>query len=179
MSGEIIPEDVGMQAGYNVTGVYAGSPAADGTLATPADDQPATVTSKYLTLNKSANLGTVGIGTKVTYSLRYANRGSSTARDVKVTARAFGALRFENGQASATYTLGDLTAGISSTLQIIGVVNTALNGRSAELDITLSDAQHGDFEWLWSLHPVDTVAPQNLTILQPRPSHRRHLSLPR
>ena len=40
--------------------------------------------------------------------------GKMTAKNVKVTAKAFGALRFENGQATATFTLGDLTAGISS-----------------------------------------------------------------
>src|SRR5262249_7112981 len=62
------------------------------------------------------------------------------------------------------FNLGDLTAGISGTLQIDAVVNTALNGRSAELDLTLSDALHGDFDWLWALHPVDGAAPQDLTI---------------
>ncbi len=28
----------------------------------------------------------------------------------------------------------------------------------------LADAQHGDFDWLWVLHPVDSVAPTNLTV---------------
>jgi len=106
----------------------------------------------------------VGDGRSLTYTLRYANRGSATAKAVQVKAKAFGALRFANGSDTAIFNLGDIAAGISGTLQIKGAINSALNGRSAELDITLSDALHGDFDWLWALHPVDGVAPQALTI---------------
>src|SRR5262249_6233385 len=106
----------------------------------------------------------VGNGQQVSYILRYENRGSATAKVVQVKAKAYGALRFASGSDTATFNLGDITAGVSSTLQIDGIINTALNGRSAELDITLSDALHGEFDWLWALHPVDSAAPQDLTI---------------
>ena len=44
------------------------------------------------------------------------------------------------------------------------VVDSALNRRSAELNLVLADAEHGEFDWLWVLHPVDSVAPTNLTV---------------
>src|SRR5262249_16940683 len=106
----------------------------------------------------------VGNGQQLHYTLQYENRGSTTAKGVQVKAKAYRALRFVGGTDPATFNLGDISAGIPSTLQIDAIINTALNGRSAELDIALSDALHGEYDWLWALHPVDGAAPQSLTI---------------
>ncbi|NUM44027.1 MAG: hypothetical protein HUU38_04915, partial [Anaerolineales bacterium] len=108
------------------------------------------------------NLVTLGNGT-IAYTLHYQNLGDQVAENVQVTAQAFGALRFSNGSDTATFSLGDVGVGISNTLQIDGLINPALNG-SAELLLTLSDEEHGAFDWLWALNPVDNGAPQGLTI---------------
>ncbi len=104
-------------------------------------------------------------GQTVTYNLHYQNLGSGTAQNVVVTAQAFGALRFANNATSATFNLGNVGAGISKTLQIKGTINTALNGKSAEMDAAISDAQHGTFDYVWMLNPVDSQPPQNVQIL--------------
>jgi hypothetical protein len=107
----------------------------------------------------------VGAAQAVSYTLRYANRGAATAEDVRVSARAFGALRFAGGATTTSFDLGDLAAGISGTLTIDGLIDTAPGGQSAELALTLSDGLHGEFDWLWALHPVDSTAPQELTLV--------------
>ena len=69
------------------------------------------------------------MASSVTYTLRYENRGSDTARAVQVEANAYGALRFANGQR-----YGDLQprrhhAPVSRPrCKSIGMINTALNG---------------------------------------------------
>jgi len=110
------------------------------------------------------NVVPVGNGDEIAYTLKYENRGSEIAKNVQVKIKMYGALRLPNNDDTATYNLGDVGVGISNTLQIVGAINTTLNPNSAELDVTLSDDLHGDFDWLWVLHPVQTDAPQNLTI---------------
>lgn len=109
------------------------------------------------------NVVPVGDGA-IHYTLHYHNQGAQTAENVQATARAYGALRFPDGSDTAVFNLGDVGAGISNTLQIEGVINNALNGQTAELVVTLSDAVHGEFDWLWALNPVDSAPPQGLTI---------------
>lgn len=104
MSGGVIPEDMLMSAGYNATGFYAKVPTADGTIATPYDDSPATVTSKYVTLNKSSNVGTVGIGTKVTYALRYAVSEYYNATGVVISDTLPDGMTYVDGSATVTPT---------------------------------------------------------------------------
>ncbi len=106
----------------------------------------------------------VGNGSEIAYTIQYENRGTEIAKNVQVKVKTYGALRLDNNDDSATYNLGDVGVGISNTLQIVGKINSALNPNSAELDVTLSDDLHGDFDWLWVLHPVHTDAPQELTI---------------
>ena len=106
----------------------------------------------------------VGNGERVQYTLRYENRGNATAQAVQVKAKTWGALRFLTGGDTATFNLGDVPVGKVATLRIETIVNTKLNGKSGELALTLSDAQHGDFDWMWSLHPIDTAAPSGLTL---------------
>ncbi len=106
----------------------------------------------------------VGDGQTLQYVLRYENRGSETARNVTLTARAFGALRINGGQTIQTINLGDVGIGISNTVTINGDINTALNDQSAELDIAIADELHGAFDWLWALHPVNAQPPTTVTI---------------
>ena len=90
-----------------------------------------------VTLPISKKVGPLGNGATITYTLRYENRGTVTAKNVTLTAHAYGALRLAGNQATQTFNLGDVSAGISSTLQIHATVNSALNSKSAELDATL------------------------------------------
>ena len=39
--------------------------------------------------------------------------------------------------------------------------------RPAELDVVVSDARHGAFDWLWAQHRVDTTPPESITIESP------------
>ncbi len=71
MSGNIIPEDAVMAAGYEATGEYQGANTSDGSQSTPADDPEEIVIAEYLTLHKSGGPGVVGIGTTINYSLTY------------------------------------------------------------------------------------------------------------
>ncbi len=71
MSGNIIPEDAVMAAGYEATGEYLGTNTSDGSQSTPADDPEEIVIAEYLTLHKSGGPGVVGIGSTINYSLTY------------------------------------------------------------------------------------------------------------
>src|SRR5262249_40023317 len=85
------------------------------------------------------------------------------AKNVQVKAKAYGALSLSGGSPQ-TFNLGDISAGISKTLQIAGTINSALNANSAELDLTVADYEHGDFDWLWALNPVDSTPPLDVTV---------------
>ena len=69
MHGAPIPEDTLINLTYEASGVYAGLATADGTQSTPADDAPVTITADYMTVHKSAQPDTVGIGTSVNFQL--------------------------------------------------------------------------------------------------------------
>jgi len=89
----------------------------------------------------------VGAGQAISYTLRYENRGSKRpgrAGEGQSLWRA----TLRGGSDTATFTLGDLTAGISGhASRSTPVIQRC--GRRGRADITLSDALHGDFDWLW------------------------------
>ncbi|NNJ12715.1 right-handed parallel beta-helix repeat-containing protein, partial [Chloroflexales bacterium ZM16-3] len=109
----------------------------------------------------------VGDGQTITYTLRYQNDGDVAATNVQATASARGALRLAGGQTSATFSLGDVAPGAAASFVFTGMIDTALNGSAAEVDVVLSDDQHGDFDYLWALHPVDSAPPTGVQIISP------------
>ncbi len=71
MTGNIIPEDAVMAAGYEATGTYESANTSDGSQSTPGDDPEEIVIAEYLTLHKSGGPRTVGIGSTINYTLTY------------------------------------------------------------------------------------------------------------
>jgi uncharacterized repeat protein (TIGR01451 family) len=106
-------------------------------------------------------------GQMVTYTIHFANNGPETATGVQMTAEAFGALHFGGGSDTTVVNIGDVGPGISGTVTFNGWIDGALNGEAAELTAVFSDDVHADFEWVWSLHRVDTAPPTGLSIEAP------------
>jgi hypothetical protein len=103
----------------------------------------------------------VGSG-PVRYEIRYSNDGIETARNVTFRASAAGALQLDS---PATVNLGDVAPGISGTVSFAGSIHGG--AASAELDVTVADEVHGDFDWLWMQAPVDNAGPV-VAILAPQ-----------
>ena len=64
----------------------------------------------------SKSVPPLNVGATVNYTLHYQNRGSETAKNVTLTAHAYGALRFANNQDTAVINLGDVSSGVSNTV---------------------------------------------------------------
>ncbi|NTW03017.1 MAG: DUF11 domain-containing protein, partial [Oscillochloris sp.] len=69
MHGAPIAEDTLLALTYEASGIYANLSVADGTQSTPADDSPVEIVADYMTVYKSAQPSTVGIGTEVNFQL--------------------------------------------------------------------------------------------------------------
>jgi len=104
----------------------------------------------------------LGDGQVVTYTLIYTNGGAIPAPGARVTVTARGGVELAGGSPQVF-----VLSGASGTLQITGTVNAALDGESAELDAVVADAVHGQFDWLWVQHDVDTAPPVDLTVQSP------------
>ena len=85
MHGAIIPEDTRLPVSYEASAIYGGLAAADGTISTPADDAPPTVTAAYATVHKAGTPGTVGIGTLVTWTLDWSISEYYTTTNILLT----------------------------------------------------------------------------------------------
>ena len=109
----------------------------------------------------------LGHGQTISYNLHYENTGSAEAKNIQVKVTARGAVRLAGNQTTATFNLGNVAPGVVSVLQFTGSIDTALNGSAAEMDAVISDDQHGDFDYIWMLHPVDSVAPTDVQITRP------------
>ena len=95
----------------------------------------------------------VGSG-QVRYEIQYSNDGIATASNVTFRATAAGALQLDS---PATVNIGDVAPGISGTVSFAGNINGGAS--SAELNVTVADELHGDFDWLWMQAPVDSAGP--------------------
>jgi len=104
----------------------------------------------------------VGHGEVVTYTIVYTNEGAVVAPGARVTVAARGGVALAGGSPQVI----PLT-GVSGTIHITGTVDKYLNGHSAEVDGVVADAAHGEFDWLWVQHGVDTDMPENLEIETP------------
>jgi hypothetical protein len=109
--------------------------------------------------------GVVGHGMIVTYSLHYANNGTEVAPGVKVTVTARGAIQLTSNP--LVIDLGDVTPGMTETIEFTGMVNTTVHTRSLEVMGVVDDAVHGPFDWLWIQHDVDRAAPADVAIVEP------------
>lgn len=69
--GAIIPDHSVWENLYEATGIYDGTPTADGTTSTPEDDQPIPVTAVFQTIQKSASPSVVAYGDTVNFTLEY------------------------------------------------------------------------------------------------------------
>ncbi len=107
----------------------------------------------------------VGHGQIVTYTLHYANQGTEPALGVQLTVTARGAMQLARDPLMLT--LGDVNAGISTTLEFTGVVDTALYTTSVEVQAAVADAVHDTFDWFWVQHDVDAVAPESVKLVAP------------
>ncbi|MFN2224151.1 MAG: hypothetical protein ACK2UH_16465, partial [Candidatus Promineifilaceae bacterium] len=99
-----------------------------------------------------------GQGQEITYTLSYSNSGSAAARDVAVSFESYGL------SGLADLALADIGPGESGSVTFIV---TVVDGHSAELMATISEARHGAYDWIWAQHRIDTVGPDLLTIDRP------------
>ncbi|MFZ0547188.1 MAG: LamG-like jellyroll fold domain-containing protein, partial [Candidatus Promineifilaceae bacterium] len=106
-------------------------------------------------------------GQMVTYTIHFANDGQETATNVQMTAEAFGALHFGGGTNTTVVNIGNVGAGISGTVTFNAWVDASLDSDAGEITAVFSDDVHGEFEWVWFLHRVDSAAPTELTIDAP------------
>lgn len=104
----------------------------------------------------------LGAGQTVTYTLRYANEGTQVATNVQVNLTVYGGLQLPGSNA---INLGTIPAGATGTFTFTGLVTGT--ERSAELRAVVSDATHGDFDWLRAQHPIDRDPPTGLAIRSP------------
>jgi uncharacterized repeat protein (TIGR01451 family) len=118
MSGPVIAEEATVALGYEASALFAGIASRDGTISTPADDQPATLVSDYVSVEKSASPGTVGIGTAVTFTLRYSVSEYYSASDVVITDLLPDGMSYSEGSATLapTEVLPDAPAAGRTTL---------------------------------------------------------------
>jgi hypothetical protein len=105
-------------------------------------------------------------GQVINYTVRYANEGTEVAPDVRITVTARGALHFA-GDDTLVLDLGDVSAGITATLDFSGIVESDLDDDSAEVMAVVADGTHGPFDWIWVQHDVDSAPPISLTITAP------------
>ncbi len=105
-------------------------------------------------------------GQVINYTVRYANEGTEVAPDVRVTVTARGALHLAGGD-TLMLDLGDVSAGITATLDFSGIVESDLDDDSAEVMAVVADGTHGPFDWIWVQHDVDSAPPISLTITAP------------
>ncbi|MFZ6027824.1 MAG: LamG-like jellyroll fold domain-containing protein [Chloroflexota bacterium] len=104
-------------------------------------------------------------GQTITYTLAYTNTGAQAAPDVLVTIDAYGALSLPGS--SLAIDLGDIPAGTAGIYTFQATVDSGQSGRSAELIATVADGPHGEYDWLWVQHDLDTEAPTGLQITAP------------
>ncbi|HRI56757.1 MAG TPA: Ig-like domain-containing protein, partial [Anaerolineae bacterium] len=110
----------------------------------------------------------VGNGQAISYTVAYHNSGTQAAENVQIAITTRGALRLTDGSTSRTISLGNVAAGISTTVQIDALIDTSFDGQSAELNAAIADTLHGRaFDWLWVLHPVDSQPPTDVLITNP------------
>ena len=100
MHGAIIPDATALPVLYEASASYAGLTSTDGTQSTPADDSAATVTAAYATISKAGTPSVVGIGSEVTWTLRWYVSEYYTATNVIVTDVLPDGLTYVDGSAS-------------------------------------------------------------------------------
>ena len=107
----------------------------------------------------------VGCGTPVTYTLTYTNAGTAPASGVAVDLIPHDLTL----QGSAQREIGEVPPGTGGHLQVLATVDCSSDvDKSVELDVGVSDARHGAFDWLWAQHSVDTAPPVSVTIESPK-----------
>ena len=115
-----------------------------------------------MTLPVDVQPALLGDDQPVTYTLVYTNAGVVVAPGAVVTLTARGGVELAGGS-PRVIALNQ----VSGTVQIAATVNVALDGQSAEVDGVVADATHGEFDWLWVQHDVDTEPPTDLAIEAP------------
>jgi YVTN family beta-propeller protein len=128
----------------------------------PQPGEPLPADAARLAANRSA---WVGLGTPITYTLTYTNTGTAPAVEVAVDLVPH-RLALDG---SLRRVIGEVAPGTGGTLEIHATITgTATADRPAELDVVVSDARHGAFDWLWAQHRVDTTPPESITIESPK-----------
>ncbi len=106
----------------------------------------------------------VGQGLVVSYTLNYENRGTAAATGVVADITAAGGLA---SLSNNTLPLGTIAAGSSGSVSFTAVVDSGLDGESAEIQVEVADSVHAPFEWLWQQHDIDSVGPTDVEITSP------------
>jgi PKD repeat protein len=108
--------------------------------------------------------GWLGTGDVITYTLSYANLGSETAKDVMLHLEALGGLSISGGR---TIFLDDISPETTGTVQFTARIIDN-EDRSAELQVKVVDAAHGESNWLWALHLIDRDPPTDIVMHSPK-----------
>lgn len=115
----------------------------------------------------------VQYGQTMTYTLRYTNDGTETARNARIVLRAWGPVALRDAQGNSTgrreIPLGDLAPGAAANITFQAVVSQRPdnpNGAIEHLGISayIANAERGLFDWLLTAHSVDSQPPTNVGI---------------
>jgi hypothetical protein len=116
-----------------------------------------------VSLPGSMDPNTVGHDQLLNYTIQYHNGGSETAESVIVNLAGSTALDVSG---NPSINLGDIGPGEAGAVEFTALVNGP-SAASAELQATLGDGAHGDYEWFWFQHDVDTEVPTEIQVGQP------------
>ncbi|MCP4542733.1 MAG: hypothetical protein GY832_36890 [Chloroflexi bacterium] len=116
-------------------------------------------------LPMDTDLGLIGEGMVVAYTVRYANEGTEVAPGVRITATARGAVQLTSDP--LVLDLGDVGAGVIGSVEFTGTVDTSVYNKSGEVMAVVADSVHGPFDWLWIQQDVDKTAPESVDIESP------------
>ncbi len=95
----------------------------------------------------------VASGQLITYMLHYSNNGPANATGVMVSIMAAGGLK---DLSITSISIGTIAAGNSGIVVFTAVVDSTLDGESAEVQMKIYDSTHAPFDWLWVQHDIQS-----------------------
>ncbi|NJK79787.1 MAG: hypothetical protein HC914_07755, partial [Chloroflexaceae bacterium] len=127
------------------------------------------------TLDATMDVSTASLdyGQPINYTVRYRNAGTQAAQDVQLVIKAWGPLTLSTPQGAVSeyvVALGDVPAGADLSITIGGMVDEdpdPEDGDTLGINVYVSDAINGLFDWQLVSHNLDSLPPSDVVITEP------------